>query len=265
MSLNHPAYIMPNEKTAVDEFLGDLNKVQDDPFKSPEEDPFASVQEEEVKEEPVVTKEDKPVPFHKDPKVIRFIEKEVEKRTSQIKPTETQQFIKETGDDEITDVLTRVIGNDTPEKVSAIKDLRKVIVEREDKGAEKALKILSERQEAEQKAERDAEEQLNLGFEGIEETFDVDLTSNSPTSKKLKTDFVEFITKIAPKNADGQVIAFPDLEASFETFQATRKPAQPNNRAKELSSRSMSRSTDASVPQTKAVNWETVDRLFDKN
>lgn len=261
VSLNHPAHIMPNE---VDEFLKGLDEVPEDPFK-PEADPLAPEVKEEVVPE-VKKEEEKPVPFHKDPKVTRFIEKAVEKRVSQIKPSETTQFIKETTGDDIDDVLTRIIGNDTPEKLSAIKDFKKVLLEREEKGAQKALDQIESKRREEEAEERRAQEELTQGFENIEETFGVDLTSNTASAKKDRTDFVEFITRIAPKNSEGQVIAFPDLEASYETFQERKKAnTQPNTKAKELASRGMSRSADAStVPQNTDKSWAAVERIFSK-
>lgn len=257
---------MKDEVKAVDEFLGDLNETQEDPFKPEEKDPFNSEEPKVVEE--TEEKAEKPIPFHKDPKVLRFIEKEVEKRASQFKPSETRQFIEETKgeEDDLVTAFEHIIGNDTPEKQHALNMLRKGITDVGEKATAQVIQKLQQEREQETEAERQAEEELTQGFENIEESYGVDLTSNTPAAKKTKSDFIEFITRIAPKNSEGQVIAFPDLEASFETFQEKRKaPAPTNNRAKELASRSMTRSAESSAPSGKAVNWDTVDKLFDRN
>lgn len=263
---------MPNGNgSAVDDFLGGVNEVKDDPFKQESEDPFATKEEvksEEVEKIDAEEKEEK-LPFHKDPKVQRFIEKEISKRLSEQKPTETERFVKDVQDssgDDLSDVLIRIIGNDTPEKIAAVKDFKKVLTSLEEKGAQRALEQL-ERQAAEERSrDRKAIEELNNGFEAIEENFGVDLSSNTPTARKTRNEFVDFIKRVSPKNEDGQVTSFPDLEETFTLFQEmrTNKP-QPTSRAKELSSRSLARSSDAStISKPSGNSWSDVERLFSK-
>lgn len=249
---------MPEDKkSAVDEFLGGLNKAPENPFES--KDPFATAEgTDDTGTEDVI--DEKPIAFHKDPKILKFIEKEVDKRTRDLKPTEAPID----SEDEFTEVLTRVIGNDTPEKIQAVKDMRRVFGSLEERGAQKALAQIQA--QAQQQADEDQEaiNELESGFEDIEESFGVDLTSNSPAARKLDTEFRTYVRKIAPKNAQGEVVAFPDLSAAFETFQELQKRPS-NNRAKELASRGMSRSNDASsVPVNTDKSWKGVEKLFNK-
>ncbi len=255
---------MANE---VDAFLGDINEVPADPFAPTVEDPFAAKEKVEVKKEED-EEEVKPLPFHKDPKVQRYVEKEISRALKDIKPTETERFVRDTSgdEDEATEILTRIIGNDTTEKVAAIKDFKKYLGGLEERGAQKALKELQDRQEQETEKDRKAQSELNQGFEDIEETYDVDLTSNAPTARKTRAEFIDYIKRIAPKNEAGEVAAFPDLNAAFEEFQEKKKTVpQPNSRAKELASRSMARSNDASNPPANTdKSWNAVDRLFSR-
>lgn len=257
---------MPDE---IDKFLNGLDEVKDDPFKPESEDPFKQEEEKQEVKEVEDQKEEKPLPFHKDPKIQRFIQKEVEKITAGMKPTEVQKFIKDTGadSDEVTDVLTRIIGNDTPEKQAAVKDFKKILFEREEKAAEKAFQKFQEQQQKELEAERQAQEELTRGFESIEESFGVDITSNAPAARKIRGEFVEFIKKISPKNSDGEVIQFPDLQETFSLFQEVKKPVSPQaNRSKEIASRGMTRSSDATkTPVTGNITWNTVEKLFGRN
>jgi len=254
---------MSNE---VDEFLsGVKGEVQDDPFKQESEDPFKNASsEKEVgdKEEEV---DEKPLPFHKDPKITKFIEKEISKRMEDLKPSAEREFKEEIGDkeDEISDVLARIIGNDTPEKLAAIKDFKKVIMDREDKGAEKALAYMQKERENEQAVYKEAEDEVEQGFERIEETFGVDLDAKE--SSKLRNDFIDFVQKIASKDGEGNIVEYPDFTESFNIFQEMNKKPASNSRAKELASKSISRASDASAaPVSGDKSWKAVDKIFSR-
>lgn len=252
---------MSNE---VDNFLDGLKGEQNgDPFAPQSEDPFEN--KSETKEiEGEKEEDEKPLPFHKDPKVQKFIEKEISKRLSEIKPTEETRFKEDIGDkeDEITDVLTRIIGNDTPEKLSAIKDFKKVIMDREDRGAEKAIQAIQAERQEEQEVYKDAENEVEQGFENIADTFGVDL--DAPQSSRMRNNFIDFLAKISPKDGEGNIVEYADFETSFETFQEINKKTMPSNsRNKELASRSVSRGSDASnAPVSGDRSWKAVEKLF---
>lgn len=252
---------MPEDKnSAVEDFLSGLGKAKEDPFKST--DPFATLGEEPVTEEDTnEVEEEKSLPFHKDPKVQKFIEKEVGKRMADIKPA-MQPVSKETGD-EITDVLTRIIGNDTPEKQAAVKDFHKVLSGLEEKGAQKALAQLAQQAQQERDKDTQAQQELEDSFTDIEDSYGVDLSSNTATARKTRSDFVEFVRQVAPKNSEGEVIGFPDMNAAFEVFQERNK--RNPVRAKQLASNGMTRSSDASAaPVVADKSWKGVEKLFSK-
>lgn len=254
---------MPNE---LDDFLKDIKETPEDPFEQSKphekEESTETVETEETTEE---EKEEKPLPFHKDPKVARFVEKEVEKRLKDFKPIERVVTENTEDSDDITDVLTRIIGDDTPEKRAGVKDLRRVLIEREEKGAQRALEQLQNEKNEERQAEAEAQDELTRGFEEVEENFNVDLTSNTPQVRKERGEFVDFIKRIAPKDENGDVTQFPDLAESYQLFKDTRKPAQNNTRAKELASRGMARSTETTTTATNTdKSWDAVDKIFGK-
>lgn len=258
---------MENEKSAVDEFLGNLDETQNDPFKVGE-NLFEG--KEQKTEEPVIEpKVEKPLPFNKDPKVLKFIEKEIDKRTKSTK-TEITPIDPQT-DDEITTVLTRIIGNDTPEKISALKDFRRVLGGLEERGAQRALKELqsreSEMKEAQEEAESEAQQELESGFENIESEFNVDLTSNTPQAIKARNEFVDFIKLVAPKDENGDIKDYPDLVETFKLHQGIKKANTQPSRAKELASRSMQRSGGASdaKPLGAGQGWDAVERILGNN
>lgn len=237
------------------EFLKELDNKDENGFQT-DGNPFDNIELPVKEDEPV---EEKPVPFHKDEKVQKYVQKQIEKALREHKPeTEVQQFIKDTEGEDLVSAFTTIIGNDTPEKQQALRMLKKTVSDLE----EKALAPLKQI-EAERLAEQKATEELDNGLDGIEETFDVDITSNAPSAKKMRSEFMDFVTKVSPKNRNGDVTALPDLEATFELFQSTRKKPD-NSRAKELANRSMSRSSDASnVPVQKDTSWDSVSRFLD--
>lgn len=247
---------MPDEKNAVDSFLGDINKDETNPFNEPKEDKVAEVGEPEIEEK---------LPFHQDPKVQKYIDREIQKRIGDLPPREVIREVPTTPEtSDLKDVLTRLIGNDTPEKIAAVKDFEKALNGLEEKGAQRALDQIRQSEEAEHEAEVEAQNELQQGFDDIESQFDVDLTSSKPTAQKLRSDFVDFIKRVSPKDGEGNVVEFPDLQETFKLFKETRKP-ESNDKAKELSNRSMIRSGDASVtPQVKDNSWNAVERVFGK-
>lgn len=244
-------------KNEVDDFLGSVNESNDE-FNNSQDplDIIEETQEEKVEE----VKEDKPVPYHKDEKLQKFINKEVSKRLESFKPAE-ESFKRETKEDD-DDYYIRLIGNDTPEKLSMIREA-KARDERMLQMAEKrAFNKLSQKEQEVKEAERQAEEKLDTAIEDIEETFSVDLTSNNPVSRKTRVDFMNFVEKIAPKNSRGEIIDYPDMNYAFETFQESRKTAPTANRAKELATRSMTRSGTAAPKPQERITFENLDEIL---
>lgn len=258
---------MPDEKNAVEEFLGDIKGDDTNPFNDQKSEDGDLGKGEKPKEE------EENLPFHKDPKVQKFIEKEITKRIGDQPREIIREVIKDSPssgveESELISVMTRIVGNDTPEKVAALKDFEKAwtksIEKAEERSAERVREEMEQAEEAEHEAEVDAQNELAEGFDNIENEFNVDLTSSKPSAKQLRSDFVDFIKLVSPKDGEGNVVEYPDLQATFRIFQERQKP-ESNNRAKELSSRSMTRSRDASVtPQPKDNSWNAVDRMFSK-
>ena len=244
---------MENEQSAVSKFLGETNENM---FEQPKDNMFGQETIEPKQEEKV--EDEKPLPFHKDPKVLKFIEKEVAKRTER---QDTKETLK-AEEDEFKDVIesfTAIIGNDTPEKVRALNDLQKALNGSSKKAAELAEQKINEIRNREDEADRKAEEELDNAFDEIEETYDVDLSKNP----KLRSEFVSFVEKIAPKNRDGEIVDYPDMNSAWETFSEIKKSTAQPSRAKELANRGMQRSAETTVKQEKAVNWNAVDEYMD--
>lgn len=248
-------------KNAVDEFLGDVDESSD--FGS-ESDPMETVEEapaEDTETEIEEVAEEKPMPFHKDPKIQRFIDRQVAKALES-RGTPEKEFIRETKAEE-DDYYERLIGNDTPEKIAMIREAKARDERLLAQAEERAWNRLTEAQQKEIEADAQAEEELDNSLDEIEETFGVDITSNSPVARKTRVDFLKFVEKIAPKDRDGNLIGYPDMLSAFETFQE-RKTAPASTRAKDLASRSIGRSAEVSNKPQERVTFDNMDSVLER-
>lgn len=242
---------MNKEKSAIDMFL---EGEDDNKLFEPEE-----IIEPEEKEEV----EEKPLPFHKEPKIQKYLdkrEKEIEDRLLATIGTKKE----DTSKDEFQDVITSfegIIGNDTPEKISALNSLKKALITMDERSVRRAEEKIDEIRNRSIQEDKEAEDELESAFENIEETFDVDLTSSKAT--KVRQEFVSFVEKIAPKDRSGNIIDYPDMTSAWETFSEIKKATQLPSRAKELANRSMARSTETQVQQPKKMDWNTVEEFMD--
>lgn len=232
---------MDKNKTELEQFMGDLANTRNvDPLSDKQEDPFGHLNDKQDLIQEI--QEEKPSPFNKDPKVQKFIEKEIAKRLESFKP----EPVKPETVTEEDDFYARLIGNDTPEKVAMIKEYKAREERLLGQAEERAFNRLSAREKEALKADQEAEQELENAFENIEENFGVDITSNAPLAKKTRQEFVSFVEKIAPKDRNGDIVDYPDMQSAWETFNEIKKATSTPSRAKELASRSMQRSTETS-------------------
>lgn len=249
--------------SAENEFLGDLaNNGSKDPFEQTPDELFETPQETE-KEEPLKEeKVEKPVPFNKDAKIQRFIEKQVEKKLAE---RTFEQPIKEErqSDSPYGDILKEIIGDDTPGKRNAIDKFNRTFMEREERIVSSIRQDSVQEAQAEAQAEAEADDTLATGFENIEESFGVDLYA--PENKKLKGQFIDYIKKVAPKDNNGEISDFPDIEGAFETFQSSRQRSNQAERGKDLASRSIERGSNSPAPILKEQpTFDNLDGIFEK-
>lgn len=251
---------MPEDKSAVSKFLGELGEQEKNPFEENAEDPFAeqNVEPAAEREEDTVAK---PLPFNKDPKIQKYLEKrerEIEDRIlSKVKDREPAPVSQETDD-----YYERLIGNDTPEKVAMIKEAKARDERMLQVAEERALGRLTQKEQEELIADQEAETELETAFDNIEENFGVDISSNNPIARKTRQEFVSFVERIAPKDRNGDIVDYPDMQSAWETFSEIKRSTSTPSRAKELASRGMTRSAETTgTPQVKA-SWDAADEFI---
>ena len=132
--------------------------------------------------------------------------------------------------------IERIYGTDSPEAKEATELLGQALENVEKRAAERALELYREEKRKEEEAVKKEEQMLDSMVEDIEDTFNVDLTSDK--SAELRKGFFKMLEKMSPKDSEGNVIHYADLHAVWEEFQ-TKLQKKTENRAKDLSARSM--------------------------
>ncbi len=254
---------MDKEQKALKDFLGDLGGSTEEAELNLDGTTDTTT-EDKTDDEPVVPAEEEQLPFHKDPKVQKYIERQLDKKLKNYQPTRQEQFITDVQEDtSLIDAFTGIIGNDTPEKVHALKLLQKSIdnMEARTKKAEEASAVVDEMRKNQQE-EQQSIRYLEDSIERIEENYNVDLTSGSSASRKARNDFLDFLGKISPKDEDGEIRDYADPEESFEIFQSLKKP-QVNTQAKDIASRGITRSSaDSTNTPTKRITFDNVREMM---
>lgn len=135
--------------------------------------------------------------------------------------------------------LIRLYG-DTETGRQAAKLTQGLLEKNKTQAREEALELFKQQQE-EANAEKVAnQKELDDMLEDIEDEFSVDITSDTPAARKSRQGFYSLLEKMSPKNKDGMVVDYADPIATWEMYQLQNKP--DNNRAKDLSARTMVRS-----------------------
>lgn len=222
---------MPNQ--SQEEFLKDLVPPQ-------ENDPFAQVPEPVAAElSPEPAKEDEDDKANR--RERRLQAKLQAERESSIALaarlealTEAQKFSRESSPSSFEEKASRIYGTATPENAAATELLIASIKEASQAAKQEALSELREEQRKTAEATKKEEQNLDRMVEEIEDENGV--TLDQPT----QTGFFQLLEKLSPKDTQGNVIAYADHHAVWDEYQARKQRAQPpNNRAKDLASRSM--------------------------
>lgn len=130
--------------------------------------------------------------------------------------------------------VERIYGTDSPEALIATDLLKKAITGARDDAENRAYNRIKEEQSREREETVEAEQELDSMIDTIEDEYGVTLTAPQETA------FFQLLEKMSPKDSDGNVREYADAHAVFEVFQERlKKPVASNNRAKDLSSRSM--------------------------
>ena len=138
-------------------------------------------------------------------------------------------------DSEYLKSIERIYGTDTPEAQTATELLKNALQGAMNEARDEALQIFREEQQKASEAVGKEERTLDSMIEELEDDNGVTL---SPDQQR---GFFTLLERLSPKDKDGNVIEYADHHAVYEEYKS-KIAKKPENRAKDLSSRSMTQS-----------------------
>lgn len=245
---------MPNEQSAQEEFLKNLEPDTKDPFA--QEEPTVVTPPEGEGEPAEPTAEEK---FNRRERRLR--DKLQTERESSIALaarlqaiSEAQKARSESEPSEHLKSVERIYGMGSPEAIEATELLKTALKGVQERATQDAVERMREERKAEEAAVKAEETSLDSMVEDIEDVIGKDI--DQPTRKA----FFQMLEKLSPKDADGNITAYADHHAVWEELQARKKPA--DTRQKDLASRSMVR-TGASP--SSSVKDDAMERYLREN
>lgn len=232
---------MPNETQGFLEEFNTDNLGQDILDIPLEQEP--QVPKEEVVEESNEESELKP----RTRRERRLLSRAESERQSSIQLAETVKTLNEkiekfteakaaADDEDYLKGIERIYGTDSPEAQMATELLRKAIVGARDDAETRAYeRMIRDREEA-QSAVAKAEEQLDTILDEIQDEYNIEFTEAQETA------YFALLQKMSPKDKDGNVTSLADPHAVYEVFSERMQKHGSDNRAKQLSARSMTQS-----------------------
>lgn len=159
--------------------------------------------------------------------------------------SELDRFREDTKGMTVDERLLTLYGNDENGRKAA--ELTQSLLEDTARRArEDALKEFTSMQEqAEQQVEQETD-YIYDQLEELEEEHNVDLTSNSPSARKARSEFLDYVEHLSPKDKDGDIVEYADFGTAFDAWRERRRNSQPSNRAKQLAARGMGPSGNSS-------------------
>lgn len=236
---------MPQDKSAMEEFMQDIPTAGDNQQQDILNAPLTGQDDNQIipaKDEIVVNQRDNREARRAKKALQAERENNIALNARLEAMSEAQRFSRDTNSDNVDENLIRLYGNDEKGQLAA-KITQDLLRKTEEQATTRALEAFREEQ-----AQADNEiavhrDELDAMLDDIEDEFNVDLTSDTPQALRARQGFYAALQKLSPKK-DGVVTDYADPIATWEYFQTQQKPA--DNRAKDLASRSMSRSNSSS-------------------
>lgn len=157
--------------------------------------------------------------------------------------SEVGRFQQEVGEDHLKEVEA-IFGTDTPEKLKATEILKKALSGMSEKAKSEAIAELEKRQENESETQKEEDKTVDEIEERITDEYGIDMDDESE-----RRGYFSLMFKLSPKDRDGNVKEYADEDAVAEEYLARKE--RVSNRAKEISSRSMTRSGASEPSQLK--------------
>lgn len=250
----------PNKNSSVDEFFKDL------PSEDKKEQDIFDDKKEEKKDDPAPEKgeKDEEVPESLKNRQHRRLEQKLQReRESNIALAERVKILSEQDkfaqDVEIDPRIAKMFDTSEVGKENALR-LHEVMQDMSARAKQEALQEIQNQQVKEREEQKSYESFIDDELEGLEDQFNVDLTSDAPQARKARREFLEMVQKLSPKDDEGTITGYADFGAVFEEYQSKHTEKVDNTRQKEIASRSMQKSGQSSGGEPKITpgfrGWE---------
>ena len=127
---------------------------------------------------------------------------------------------------------------------------------------ERALARFKQEADKEKNVQKEWESYIDTQLENIEDKYDIDIMSSSPVARKIRTEFLNLVTKLSPKDDSGNITSYADFESTFEIFTDKIKDSKATlDEKKQIAARSMNQSsgtptsTPNNGPRPTSKNW----------
>ena len=233
---------MPNERSAMDEFMDDIPTAGEGQGSDILNAPLVEGGESQIvpaKDEATITAKDNREARRAKAALQAEREANIALNARLEAMSEAQRFARETSTDNVDENLIRLYGNDEKGQLAA-KITQDLLNKTKQEAREEALESFRDEQAKADQEVATYRNELDGMLEDIEDEYNVDLTSDTPQATRARQGFYAALQKLSPKTQDGVVTDYADPLATWEYFQSQQKPA--DNRAKDLGSRSMVRS-----------------------
>lgn len=166
--------------------------------------------------------------------------------------SETDRFRQDLKAEDVPLDWLSVYGGNTPEGQEQAKRAYKLQQEMlsnvKEEAKREALEAIETHQQESVKQQKEFESFIDSELESIEEQFNVDITSNAPSARKARREFLELVQKFSPKDEDGTIKDYADFGATWEMYQTTQKKTD-NSKQKDLANRTMKQSSGEEVKE----------------
>ena len=182
---------------------------------------------------------------------------EMNKQIQQL--TESQKYRQEIGSDVSDEGLKSwlEIYGDKPEHRKAYEILQNKIIKPVSERAERLQEELEEiknRDVVESKQVKEFEGFIGQEFERLEDSYDVDITSN----EELRNALIDEIRRISPKDSEGNIKEYGDFDAAMENImEKSKKEDTGSQKRSEIASKSMANSGgNTNLPKERSRGWD---------
>jgi hypothetical protein len=192
------------------------------------------------------------VPFNENPKIQKFIKRQVAKGIQEAlqsapQPQRVDTIDNKTNSEVPAEWIAMYGDNEDSRKAWGFQS--KLLNDYKNQATEDALIKFRSEQERGQAEVRQFEQTITTEVENIEDVYGVDLTSNTAEAKKARSEYLDLVQRLSPKDADGNITSYADFDQVWQIYKNSQVAQPTPTRQKDLASRSVNTPTSETPNQ----------------